>query len=87
MKQAKEAFAEENYAQVVKVLSEEKELSQEAQDMLIISEANVAYEKKEYLEAVKKLATASTGVETEQFDEMFNAALKDAIAKKSPTVS
>ena len=80
VKQAKEAYADGNYDQVVELLSGQEDLSQEAQDMLTVSEANTAYENKEYMEAVTKLASTSTGVESEQFEEMFNAALDDAIA-------
>ena len=82
VKQAKEDFAAGHYTEVVKTLDGQENLSQEAQDMLAISEANVAYENEDYLVAVKTLTTASTGIQTEQFEEMFNAALEDAIANK-----
>lgn len=82
VKQAKEAYANGDYAKVVELLSSEEELSEEAQDMLAVSEANIAFEKKEYLDAVKKLASSSEGLQAERFEEMFTAALDDAIANK-----
>ncbi len=83
VKQAKEAYANGDYAKAVELLSKEKELNQDAQDILIISEANVLYEDGKCFEAVKKLATSSQGVQAEQFDEMYQAALDEAIAKPS----
>lgn len=80
VKQAKEAYEQQDYAAVVELLSEEKIESNDVQDMLIISEANLLYEKKEYVAAVEKLVTASTGMETEQFKEMFDTALDTSIA-------
>jgi len=84
VKQAKTAYKDGNYSEVVELLSKEENLSDSAQDMLTVSEANVMYENKEYMEAVKKLASSKDGVKAEQFEEMFNAALTDAIANKSP---
>ena len=83
VKQAKEAYAEGKYAEVVELLSQEDNLNDSAQDMLTVSEANVMYENKEYLEAVKKITSSSAGIQNEQYEEMFNAALADAIANKS----
>ena len=77
------AYEEKDYAKVVELLSKEKDLSQESQDMLITSEANILYEKGEYVEAVKKIASSSKGIQHEQYEEMFDAALKDSLDKHS----
>ena len=84
VKQAKEAYEAEEYSKAVEILSKEKDLSEEAKDILIISEANVLYEKKDYFGAVKKLSTSSKGIEEEKFDDMFKKALEDSIAKNKP---
>ena len=83
VKNAKEAYAEGEYAEVVKSLSEEENLDQSAQDLLIVSEANVAFENEDYLGAVQKLVTSSKGLNEEQYEEMFTAALEDAVSKGS----
>ena len=83
VKQAKTAYKDGKYSEVVELLSKEENLSDSAQNMLAVSEANVMYENKEYVEAVKKLASSKDGIKAEQFEEMFNAALTDAIANKS----
>lgn len=83
VKSAKEAYAEGEYAEVVKSLSEEENLDQSAQDLLIVSEANIAFENKDYLGAVQKLVTSSKGLNEEQYEEMFTAALEDAVSNGS----
>lgn len=83
VKQAKAAYSDGKYSEVVELLSKEENLSESSQDMLTISEANVLYENKEYLEAVKKLASSKDGLQNEQYEEMFSEALNDAIANKS----
>lgn len=77
------AYEKKDYAKVVEILSKEKDLSQESQDMLISAEANILFEKGEYVEAVKKIASSSKGTENEQYEEMFDAALKDSFDKHS----
>lgn len=84
VKDAKAAYEEGDYAKTVELLSKEENLNQETQDILIISEANVLYKDKKYLEAVKKLVTSSQGTQAEQYEKMFGAALDDAIATRSP---
>lgn len=79
VKDAKAAYEEGDYAKTVELLSKEKDLNQDAQDILIISEANVLYKDGKYQDAVKKLVTCSQGTQAEQFDEMFKVALDDAI--------
>lgn len=83
VKQAKEAYANGDYAKAVELLSKEKDLNQDTQDILIISEANVLYEDGKCFEAVKKLATSSQGIQAEQFEEIFKGALDESIAKHS----
>ncbi len=83
VKSAKDAYADGNYTEVVKSLSEEENLDQNAQDLLIVSEANVAFENKDYLGAVQKLVTSSKGLNEEQFEEMFTAAVQDAVTNGS----
>lgn len=83
VKQAKDAYASGDFAKAVELLSKEKDLDQDAQDILIISEANVLDEDGQCFEAVKKLATSSQGVQAEQFEEMYQAALDESIAKHS----
>ena len=84
VKNAKAAYEEGKYSEVIELLSQEENPNVNTKDMLAVSEANVLYENKEYVEAVKKLAETSEGIQSEQFEEWFNAALEDCIANKSP---
>ena len=84
VKNAKAAYEEGKYSEVIELLSQEENLNDNTKDMLAVSEANVLYENKEYVEAVKKLAETSEGIQSEQFEEWFNVALEDCIANKSP---
>ena len=83
VKNAKTAYAEGKYSEVVELLSQEENLNDSAKDMLTVSEANVLYENKKYVEAVKKLSESSKGVQAEPFEEWFKSALDDCIANKS----
>lgn len=84
VKDAKAAYEEGDYAKTVELLSKEKDLDQDAKDILIFSEANVLNKDGKNLDAVKKLVTCSQGTQAEQFEEMYTAALDDAIATKAP---
>ena len=75
VKNAKAAYNEGKYSEVVELLSQEEDLSDSSKDMLTVSEANVLFENKDYVGAVKKLVTSSKGTQEDQYEEMFKAAL------------
>ena len=81
IQKAKDDYANEEYAKVVKDLKGEKDLDSETQEILAISKAHIANENKDYLTVIELLNSVKDGKALDLYDSSKKEIVSDAIKK------
>lgn len=85
VKKAKDDYANEEYAKVVKDLKGEKDLDDETKEILAISKAHVAYDKGDYFETIELLNSVKDGKSQDLYDDSKEKVVSDAIKSADST--
>lgn len=79
IKEAKEAFGNGEYRNVISLLEGEKNIDSELSGMLTISKANVAFSNKDYIEAIKYLSNVKNGTHMNTYSESVQRCIEKAV--------
>lgn len=81
-KEAKEAYDSGDYSRVVSLLEDERDLDEEASEMLSVSKAHAAFDARDYLGAITELAEVKNGNE-EIYDDAVSGLVEKALESSS----